>query len=87
LDIISEFPNWIYMKKHWNQFRMEVWNWRHNGCQFSSNDNMHITFFKTPLRFWLYAKKIHSHIHPLFQKLFIHFNMGWFHLQNDHGPK
>jgi len=63
LDIIFEFLDGINLKKWRNQFKLEIKIWQHNGCRFNDCDNVHVTFIKTLLGFWFYAKKILYEMH------------------------
>lgn len=63
LDIIFEFFDGINLKKWRNQFELETKNWQHNGCWYNNSDNVHVTFIKTFLGFWFYAKKNHYEMH------------------------
>ncbi len=48
LKIIFEFFNGIHVEKHGNQLRLKISDWWHNGCWLNCNNNMHVTFFKSP---------------------------------------
>ncbi len=64
---------------------LECRNWWHNGCWVHCNDNMHVTFLKTPFELWFNAKIFHFHKHAFLQMLLMHINIRWFHPQSDCG--